>query len=148
MNHLRTWAGAALALTALQAMSADVLPRVFFTPQERDGVVQQRGVVARTPAGAATPAPVAVVATADTPASSPAPAATPVLRLEGLSVSSSGTTFAWISGHRYANGERLAGHRLDISAQGLVLVDASGRSRPIRVGEALNDPASKTGSKP
>jgi hypothetical protein len=149
MKRQRMWAAAAAAMTTLQAMAADALPRVFYTPQERADIVQQRSAVSRLPPGAAAPAPTTVaLAAAENTAPVSTQVATPVLRLEGLSVSSSGTTYAWIGGQRYANGARLAGHRLDISAQGLVLVDASGRSRPIRVGEAINDPARAAGTKP
>jgi hypothetical protein len=152
MTCLRTWMAAGIALTSLQAVAADALPRVFFTPQERAEVVQRRSVAVRTPPGVAAPAPTAVVTTAAAAADGgppvPAQATPPALRLEGLSVSSSGATFAWISGQRYANGARLAGHRLDITAQGVVMVDASGRSRRIRVGEDLGSPALTGGAKP
>lgn len=149
MNFTRTLLAAGIALTSLQAVASDALPRVFFTPQERAEVVERRSVVLRTPPGTTIPAPGAVaIPAADANPSGPVQAATPVLRLEGLSIASSGATFAWISGQRYANGARLAGHRLDISAQGVVLVDASGRSRRIRVGEVLSGPALTARAKP
>jgi hypothetical protein len=156
MNILRTWLAAALAMTSLQAVAADALPRVFFTPQERAEIVQHRSVVVRTPQGTAGPGPgtsvpvpgAVSVATADANPPGTTQASPPVLRLEGLSIASSGATFAWISGQRYANGARLAGHRLDISAQGVVMVDASGRSRRIRVGETLNAPVRTAGARP
>jgi hypothetical protein len=149
MMRLRFGVTALLAMVPLQATAAEALPRVFFSPQERAEIVQRRSVAARTPPGAAVPTVGAVAGTtAESSTPAPPPAAPTVLRLEGLSVASSGATFAWISGQRYANGARLAGQRLDISAQGLVLIDANGRSRRIRVGEAINDPARVAGAKP
>jgi hypothetical protein len=163
MKILRLWLVAGLAMIPLHAVAADALPRVFFSPQERAEIVQRRNIAVRTPPGAAVPAPGAVAAAATTAITAtttatvaaadgnnpgPVQATPPVLRLEGLSIASSGATFAWISGQRYANGARLAGHRLDISAQGVVMVDSSGRSRRIRVGETLNGPVRTAAVKP
>jgi hypothetical protein len=159
MKILRQWLVAGLAMIPLHAVAADALPRVFFSPQERAEIVRRRNIAVRTPPGAAVPAPGAVAAAATTATTAtiaaadgnnpgPVQATPPVLRLEGLSIASSGATFAWISGQRYANGARLAGHRLDISAQGVVMVDSSGRSRRIRVGETLNGPVRTAAVKP
>jgi hypothetical protein len=148
MNILRTCLGASVALVWLQAATADPLPRLFFNPAERAEVVLLRSKARLAPGAAIASSDTAAVAAAETSPSKPVQVAPPILRLEGLSVSSSGATFAWIGGHRYANGARVAGHRLEISAQGVVMVDTTGRSRRIRVGEALNGPERAAAAKP
>jgi hypothetical protein len=143
------WWGACVALISLQAAAAEPLPRLFFTPQERAEVVQLRNKAARLAPGAAIPsADTVAVMAAETNSQKPVQVAPPVLRLEGVSIASSGATFAWIGGQRYANGARVAGQRLEISALGVVMVDAGGRSRRISVGEALNAPERATAAKP
>jgi hypothetical protein len=150
MTITRTWRSAAFALISLQAVAADPLPRVFFTEHERAQIVQLRSKVARAEPGAAAPSSdtASVAATDEVKAPGMVQAAPPVLRLEGVSIASSGAMFAWIGGQRYANGARLAGQRLEISAQGVVMVDAAGRSRRIRVGEALPSAKHTAGTKP
>jgi hypothetical protein len=149
MNILSRSLGAGIGLIWLQAAAADQLPRLFFSPPERAAIVQLRSKVARLAPGAAIASSDTVaVAVAETNPPRPVQVAAPVLRLEGLSIASSGATFAWIGGQRYANGARVAGHRLEISAQGVVMVDAGGRSRRVRVGEALNGPERAAEAKP
>jgi hypothetical protein len=148
MNLLRWW-GAGVALVWLQTAAADPLPRLFFTPPERAEIVQLRSKVARLAPGATiASSDTLAAATAEISPAKPIQVPPPVLRLEGLSIASSGDTFAWIGGQRYANGARVAGHRLEISAQGVVMVDAGGRSRRVRVGEALNGPERAAEAKP
>jgi hypothetical protein len=148
MNILRRCLGACVALVWLHAAAADPLPRLFFTPPERAEIVLLRSKARLAPGAAIASADTVAAAAAETSPSRPVQVAPPILRLEGLSVSSSGATFAWIGGHRYANGARVAGHRLEISAQGVLMVDAGGRSRRVRVGEALNGPERAAEAKP
>lgn len=149
MTNRQILAALGMSLLSLQVLGADPLPRVFFTPQERAEVIQQRAAVVRgkpsdgNPVQGAAPMPVPEAVSAP-----PVPVARQLLKLEGLSIANGGATFAWINGQRYADGARLAGHRLEISAQGVVMVDDSGRRRRIRVGEALDAPAVPGGAKP
>ena len=108
-------------------------PRVFFAPEDRALIRTQRLQFALHGVHAAVAAPVA----ADTPDLRNNAAAAPrrAAKLEGISLPRDGRAAAWIGGHRYEDGARLAGYRLRVSGDGIRLLGANGEGPLLKVGQ-------------
>jgi hypothetical protein len=124
------WWLSTLAVVSLQA-SAQPLPRVFYSIEERQAITAMR----RT--GKDPNASVSVVTAAEaagSPTSDPLPR---VMKLEGISLAHSGGVFAWIGGKRYAEGARFGDWQLRISPRGVGLQRNGRVERQLRVGEPI-----------
>jgi hypothetical protein len=121
-----------VAMAAMPAVAAESLPRIFFSPPQRESMTAMRRAAPATSDGIA-------ISVTSPPASSPtnAAAAPRAQRLEGIVMSRTGERFAWIGGRRYAEGDRFGPWRLRISSHGVALLREGGVERQLRVGEAV-----------
>jgi hypothetical protein len=94
------------------------LPRVFYAPSERMALTAARLQGAQP--GAATPG-----------------TGEPV-RLDGRTYAGNGHALAWIDGHYYENGAKLAGRQLHVDRDGVWLLEADARRVPLSVGQPIN----------
>jgi hypothetical protein len=108
-------------------------PRVFYAPEDRALIRTQRLQFAQHGLHAAVAAPVA----ADAPDARSDATAAPrrAAKLEGIALPRDGRAAAWIGGHRYEDGARLAGYRLRVSRDGVQLLGANGEGPLLKVGQ-------------
>jgi len=119
----------ATAGSALPALAAAPLPRVFFAPAERAAITAMRR------AGPESAATVAVTAAGGQAASGTAPLS--AAKLDGISLARTGGRFAWIDGRRYPDGAAFGRWRLRVARYGVDLLRGGRVERRLRVGEAL-----------
>ena len=129
-------AGAQEAAPAAEPASAiaagGTWPRLFFTPEERRRVTQQRQVALDSGRRVATGAPVddGAVLAADAPRSAP--------RVDGISLVRGARFAAWIGGRRVEDGGRWDGYRLRVTRDGVQFIDATGTARLVKVGQPVS----------
>jgi hypothetical protein len=127
-----------ITLLPMAARADGALPRIFFTPAERSAIARNR---------LHTAAPMASGHSVDPEAFAEASRGD-VLRLDGVSVTRTGTRFAWIGGRRHVEGDQLGIYKLRISTTGVSLVTRSGTRHFLRVGETLGTTRQTSGQTP
>jgi hypothetical protein len=141
----------ALAALVLPGLANAVEPRVFYSAAERPRVTADRIALLsdarlRETGSDQPPAPPGSSATSGKTGSErgkagtdkpPAPAGPAEMRIEGVSLSQSGTAHAWIGGERYDDGSLFRGQRVRVRRNGVTLVDPQGPVRVLRVGESI-----------
>ncbi len=129
------------AMSAMPAIAAESLPRIFFSAPQRAAITATRG------AAPGTSDTIAISVTSPAaPATVGVEAPPPAQRLEGIVMARTGERFAWIGGKRYAEGDRFGQWRLRISAHGVALLRNGGVERQLRVGEAVGAGAAAVAS--
>lgn len=126
-----------LASASQIALTAELLPRVFFQPADRAAIAAQRRLATESTGAAGMPAAAAVPALSPALEVAPVVASSASLRLEGISIARDGQAFAWFNGRRYNSGSLLGASRLQVTREGVRLNGADGRIRMLRVGETL-----------
>lgn len=114
-------------------------PRLFFTPDERRRVTQQRqATLDGSRLVSAGPA-------ADDGAAQAATTRRAAPRVDGISLVRGARYAAWIGGRRVEDGGRWDGYRLRVTRDGVELVDAAGMARLVKVGQPVSQAAPPPG---